>query len=420
MALTYSTADAVLKEDYKDLREQLNQSTFMLSQIETNTDDVVGLRAKLAIHRGRSSGVGARGDGGTLPTAANQGYSEVDVPLRFQYGRVQITGPTIAAMSKDRGAFTRAVKSEMDGIRNDLRRDVNRQVWGTSNGVIARCGTTSNSTTVVLHADTTAVQGRQLKDGSFLVDIGTVADSDLRTVTAREVSAVVTTAGSMTFVVSGAAITTASTDYVFRAGSGGATDGSGMVGDGQFELTGLQTIVDSGTEVFNLNGATIAAWNSTVDSNSGTTRSVSENLVNKNVQTVEIESGQQVKLLVGSDGVSRAISNLLTSTRRNIDNVELEAGYSGIKWSTVLEGTASNGPIALVYDRDAPSNRLFGLSTDQLVEFVGEDWGWMDQDGAVLSRVANADAYEATYLKYHELATRQRNAHFVIEDLTEA
>jgi hypothetical protein len=47
------------------------------------------------------------------------------------------------------------------------------------------------------------------------------------------------------------------------------------------------------------------------------------------------------------------------------------------------------------------------------------DWSWMDSDGAVLSRVSGQDAYEATLYKYTELACSQRNANFVIKDITE-
>ena len=62
MSLTFTTADEILKEDYHGpLQEQLNNMTFLLSQIEKNTDDVVGRHAVCPIHTGRTSGVGARG-----------------------------------------------------------------------------------------------------------------------------------------------------------------------------------------------------------------------------------------------------------------------------------------------------------------------------------------------------------------------
>jgi hypothetical protein len=48
------------------------------------------------------------------------------------------------------------------------------------------------------------------------------------------------------------------------------------------------------------------------------------------------------------------------------------------------------------------------------------DWEFLVEDGAVLNRVPNQDAYEATLFLYSELGTDGRNAHAKIADLTEA
>ena len=45
------------------------------------------------------------------------------------------------------------------------------------------------------------------------------------------------------------------------------------------------------------------------------------------------------------------------------------------------------------------------------------DFHWMDQDGAILSRVSNTDAYEGTLCLYEELATDARNAHTWLTDV---
>jgi hypothetical protein len=146
MPSTLATADAVLKEDYKDeVRDQINQKTFITTQVEKNTEDVTGRRALLALHTRRSTGVGARKEYGTLPSAGNQGYQDIFIPVRYNYGRIELSGPVIQAMDKDRGSFVRAIKSETDGVKRDTARDVNRQIWGTADGVIAQCGTTSAS-----------------------------------------------------------------------------------------------------------------------------------------------------------------------------------------------------------------------------------------------------------------------------------
>lgn len=420
MPATLSTANAVLKEDYKGFGDLINQKFFILSQVDKDSDNVQGRRAIHAVHVSRNSGVGARAEGGTLPTAGQQGYQDTYVPMRYNYGSIKLSGPVISAMSSDRGSFVRAVSSEMDGLELDLRRDVNRQIWGTSDGVIATCGTTNTSTTVQLAATTTATQMRQLwADGGSVVDIGTVASptsvASARTVTAYDPA-------NLTITISGAAIsTTNNTTKVLRAGAGGATSNSGTFGDGQSELTGLQTIVNDSGTLHGIDSSSYPIWKAYVDSNSGTNRAVSETLVNKGIQEINIASGGNIKAIVGSPGVSRAIANLMTSIRRNVDRVDLKAGYSGIAWTTPLEGMSGASQPAVLWDRDCPGNAAYLLDFDALVNYVQEDWGWADLDGSVLSRDPNGtDAWLAFYRRYHEMACNNRNKLGVIKDLTEA
>ena len=52
MALTLTTADSALKEDYQPaIREQLNNEIMMLAQIESSSTDVEGRRAVFAYRR---------------------------------------------------------------------------------------------------------------------------------------------------------------------------------------------------------------------------------------------------------------------------------------------------------------------------------------------------------------------------------
>jgi hypothetical protein len=419
MPASLSTVDAILKDDYKDFLDNLNEANFILSQIETRKDTVQGRIARHAVHLGRSSGVGARAENGTLPTAGNQAYATVPVPVRYVYGRIQLSGPTIRQAVSDRGAFIDALDAEMEGIKKDAMKDVNRQLWGTSNGVIAQCGTTSSSTTVVLASTTGSTALRQLFfDGGMVVDIGTVAApttvASARTVTSVDESA-------KTMVISGAAVTTSSSHYVFRSGAGGASSNTGQPGDGQVELTGLQTIVDDTAILHTINPSSQPKWKAYVNSNSGTNRSVTESLITGSIMKVLTNSGKKPSLLVSAEGVNLAISNLLLSLKRNMEQTQLKGGYAGIQfYSPSVSGKGDEAPTALYADFDCPNNRLYGINPEVLVYHqVGDGFQFMDLDGAVMNRKPDLDAYEATLYMYGELACKQRNAHFVIKDLTE-
>lgn len=414
--LTTTAADAVLKEDYKGpVREQLNNASVILAIVNRNSEDIVGRRAVLPLHVGRNSGVGARRENADLPVAGNQRYEDIFVPIRSNYARIELTGQTIAVMSKDRGAFIRALRPEMDGAVEDAQRDLSRQVWGTSDGRIAETGATTASTTVVLDAPT-LTQLSQLEEG-FLIDIGTVANPTL-VASGRSVVSVNYVAG--TIVISGAAVTTTTAHSIFRYGAGGASDNSGRINDGQVELTGLQHIVDDDSVLHTLDPAVEPRWKAQVDDNGGTPRNISENLVTKQLMTADRKSGKPVNLVVGSDGVFRAYGNLLTSLKRVVDETVLPGGYTGVRLGAPRQGRQSATTLTLTWDRDAPANALYGLDTSNIVLYQLEDWDWMDRDGAILNRVPNKDAYEATMFMYGDLACTRRNSQWRITAINES
>src|SRR3990167_1906946 len=106
MPQTLSNADSILKEFYEgDLRESLNSEIFLLKTLSKNDTAFSGRRVVYPINVQRSQAVGARADNGTLPTAQNEVYQESRITAKYNYGRIQITGPTIAASRNDRGAF---------------------------------------------------------------------------------------------------------------------------------------------------------------------------------------------------------------------------------------------------------------------------------------------------------------------------
>lgn len=402
---TRTTADSVLKEFYlPGIRNQLNNEIFMLTQIQTNSEDIEGRRAVLSLRLGRNAGIGARAEAGTLPTAGYQGYAEERVSLKYNYGRIQLSGPVMRSMGSDRGSFTRALQSETEGVVRDLKKDVNRQLFGTSDGAIARMALSTS--TVTLNMTTfTAVQQRQLRPG-MVVDIGTVASPS--TIVSGATIASIT---SSTITID-SAVSTNSTHYVFRTGSGGQTTS-------QKELTGLRTIVASTGSLFNVDPSTAAYadWASYVDDNSGTLRAVTENQFVKAQQEVQIRSGEMANLWVTSDGVHRQVSNLLTSIKRFPNTLELKGGYQALDMSAQGQGRSGSSQVGLVYDADCPEYTAFLVNTNRMYWYRMSDWEFMEEDGAVLSRVANTDAYEASLFCYAEQATDTRNAHARINDL---
>lgn len=395
---TLSTFDAILKTQYLGpIREQLNSSSVLYSRLEKNEDSVVGKNFTIPLHYGRNEGVGARAEGGTLPTAGNQAYKECIVPMRYQYGRIQITGPTIKAARSNEGAFLRAVDSEMRGLERDMKSSMNRQAFGDGTGALAVCASASDATTITV--DSTA----KLRVG-MPVDI------------------LVTATGATTAGVVGDTVASITSSTAFTLTTGVATYGSidstysvYVAGSRAKEMMGLAGIVSATSTLQGLDVATYPWWKATVLANGGTNRAISDTLLQTAIDTLEANSSGMCTAMYTSFGVRRAYQALLTATKQLVNTQKLQGGYEAISY---LGG--SHGVIPMIADKDAPANKIFIVDEDELAIYRLADFDWMQEDGSILSRVSGVDAYEAVLYVYQELGTSMRNAHVLLSDITEA
>jgi hypothetical protein len=396
----------VLKEFYlPGIRTIMNNELFLLSQVEQNTEDVEGRRAVLSVNTARNQGIGARAEGGDLPTAGKQGYSEERVPLKYNYGRIEISGPVMRSMGSDRGSFTRAVQSETTGVVRDLKNDVNRQLYGDGTGVIATLAAAAAGNTGTLQtASANDTVKRQLQPG-MRIDIGT-SGSPTATAANRTVTSVNTTAG--TFVFDGAAAAITVGDRVTRAGAANN------------EVTGLAKQIANSGILWNIDPTNAPDWVSYVDANGGTNRAIAEAMFIKAQQEVNIRSGEELDLWITTAGVQRGVAALMTSLKRFPVPTTLKGGYTGVDMSSTGQGNGGSITVSLVYDKDCQANTAWGITSKRFQLYTMSDWEFMDEDGAVLNRVPNVDAYEGTLFRYMELATDGRNAHAKLADLTES
>ena len=137
MAATLSALETA-KDIYKPAYDSLNQDYWLLAQLEKNTDRVSGQRAIHNVHTRRTSGVGAIGESGTLPTAGNQGYRKLYVPLRMLAGRVEISLATMRLLTSNDASFVDHV--EQCGCHWPRRRVVDpRQIEPTQRSRCVAC-----------------------------------------------------------------------------------------------------------------------------------------------------------------------------------------------------------------------------------------------------------------------------------------
>lgn len=404
-----ATLGAILKDLYlPPVVEQLNNEVLFLQRLEPRSQEIYGNQAVVPLHKNRSGGIGSRNETGALPPAGSQGYAKAVFDLKQHYGRVKVTGLAMAKTAAESGAFLQALKGELDGIRNDLKRDIARQTYSDGTAAIATTGTTTASATITLDASAGA---EPLRKGQvyigMVIDVGTLANPVSRLAgnpaTPTGVVQDVTIAGTGGSVLIETAITTAPGEFIFRQGNAAA----GSVSN---ELIGIQGLVKTnGVGVvggIDSGAAGNSYWQNQFDS-SGAALTLDK--MTQAFNTVNIQGGN-VSLMVGSFGEQRKLFNLLQPQVHYIEPLNIKGGFKALEYMGQ----------PFIADRDCPFANIYFLDERFLKVFATSDWHFLDEDGHVLKWVSGFDAWEAVLARYMNLGISRRNVQLVMTGLTDA
>ena len=394
-----SVLSAILKDDYMPPTvEQLNQEVLITNLLGVNSKDIVGNNAVMALHTGRSPGIGARRELEDLPDAGYQTYARITYDLKYLYARVQVTGQVMQKTKNGQGSFVVDVlKDEMTRIKDDLANDLSRQFYGDGTGAIATCGTTTTSTTVNLLSTESLVKGYLYVN--LPIDIGTVANPIV--VAQNRIIQSVSLSGNGSIVISGATVsTTSGTHFVFLYNNADAT--------GNKEIdNGLQKLIPTAANtVGGINGATATYWDVQRTSLSSGILTYDSMLQMKNKLR---QQGANTSALVTSFGIQRQYFNILQSQARYQEPTKLDGG-----WETLtFEGTP------FFADRHAPFGMMFWIDGRYIQPFADGDWRFLEEDGEVIKWVQNKDAWQAALARYMQLGINRRNVQGLIYSIAD-
>jgi len=374
---TLSGADAILKEYYPSaIVEQLNYKTFMLDQIDRDAEhiDFTGRRAIIPLHRARNRGRSSFSDGGILPGAGKQDWTDAVVPIRYHAAAIELSDQAIQQTKSNEGAFVSLLEAETKGVAKDLKKDINRQVFGLGDGTLALVSAYSSGTvTCKTSNDAVGVQYIQVGD---CVDIVSSDGATVRTanayVTARTPAAATATftlattlGGSTAPTITGSV--TSGDKIVLSNGFGSNTFG--------LEMDGLRNIAGSTSGyLHNINrgSAVNAFFRPTVNAvNGSATEASMMQLADQVAQTGQGE----VDTFLTTRGIRRGMMSFFNSTKRFNDakSVELHGGYTAIMVNE----------IPVVIDDDCPKGWLFAFNKKAFKWFELAKPGFLEQDGGI-------------------------------------
>lgn len=439
---TLSTYDEVLKTFYlPGIQDALNHDTILADMIEVNEEDVSGKNATIEVHYGRSTGTKWTTDGGTLPTATYQKYKTCTVPMKYGYGQIQFSGPTLRATRDERGAYIRVMDSEIRGIVDDFKKEVNRQYFGTGYGILGRwrSGATTSQTVqkkytgnsaggdgwgsamgakyMVERPDCVAVvlatTTNYVVDATDMAVSAVTKGAEYDTITCTDPD--VTEAAGTFYVRPAALVAIAAIGNAHRVEMMGL---GGIVGDDDLDDIAIGATYGAGTSDFNdpLQGLDIATypwWVAITDFHpSGrfaAQRALDLTLMQTMFDMIEERAGKGYgpDLMMTTRAIRREYLELCLADRRVVNTMTLDGGWSALDY---------NG-VPMVVDNDALDGEIQFLTLKDLQLYRMSDYSWMDQDGAVLARVPSYDAYSATFYRYAELGCKNRRTQGVLGSL---
>lgn len=404
MALDIAAYDAVLKEVYeKTIIDLMNSRTVTLDLFSKDNGNWEGREVTYPLNLNRNQGVMFTSENGTLPDAGSQQYAQVKVPIRFCHARIQLSIQVIKASKTSKGAFKRAMDQEMKGVVRDLTNDRNRAMMGWGLGVLAVVNGTpaAAATTIEVKAPggvtgtTNANRFLQINQNIAFVSTG----GSLRSDGARTISAVNTDGTDITINALANPTAVVNGDYIVRA----AKSTTAVIGDTAYnkEVTGLLALIDDGTyagTVNNISRTTYPIFSSQVFASVG---ALSADIIQRGIDISDQLGSGQIKCYICHHSVRRAYLTMMDADRRYMGS-DLKSPDMGTVAAKLKDITF--GDIPWKVDKDAPYGMLFGVDPSSATRYVEVEGEWADDDGTILLRLTDKDAYEARYRIFDNFA----------------
>ena len=394
---TRSTLSALLKNVYQpEIRDNVANPSAFWAEIQRKSDKIVeGSKIIDGVRLGLSQAVGARSELGTLPAAQRTPLVNAETNLKYIYGVIRISGPLMAASKTEKAAFKRALEHEVKGIKDSLRLDMARMVYGDGTGAIANTGVTTASLTVQLA--TTA--NMRLFHVGMMIDIYNSSNAKITDGDSREIESIDETNKTIT-LVTGNVVTTAAAGYVVREDTYNQ------------EITGLQAIVKATGALQALNPATAGQerWKSTVDTAFG---AFDETKFQDTFDAIHSASGKWVNRIFSDSAPRNKFVASLQAQRRFVGqppSLDLKAGFKGLSY------TGGEREAAWVKDALTPDNKqTYLINMDEIELQRAFDFQFMELDGNAwmpeFMGSSGVDAWKAVLHSYCQLWTGHRAAH---------
>lgn len=335
---------------------------------------------RFAVNLQRSQSGGAQNENESFRTNQTAVRKQSYVGAKINIWAVEITGFAMTLTKSQVDAFASGLESEFEDKLTAMKKDMNRQHFGTGTGTLSLVnGAVAASVSVVVDSVQYFFPGMKI---DIYNAAGTVKQADAVQINSINESTLTLTMAS--------AVTCDDDGIVVRdkVKDSAATDGK--------ECMGLFGISDDGTEFTTFQGvsrSTYDIWKGSITDASGA--AITNDLLQRAIDKGERRSGRTIDSIISHRNQRRQYLSLVTPQKRFNDN-KLDSGFQTLEW---------NGMPWRV-SHDCQKEVVYAYSNKDLQRFEAHAIKLDDTEGKTLHRISRSDVFEAYYKHYGNLGTK--------------
>ena len=401
------TMNKLLVTVYKDkLREQFSSKQVLLQEFprENVGNFSEGDTISVPLHVALGSGF-AFSSSGVLPAPGHQIVERATYNYKMLTNRIEMTGDFMQDTSDGQAAERKILDFEIAGVAKEGARGMSFHLYGDGTGKLANVTSAANSTTLICD-DIRGITDNMRVDVLLTAD-GSVGSGVIGAQVRREIATRTLTLRDGKTFGDFADLNSNAADYtIYRQGSRN---------DAFLGLEAWISDVNPPAGVGNIGGidrslAENDFWRAQVFNNGGVPREPDLQLIQFVIDQIAEYADGDVGLITCHPKVWSWIAHRL-ETQKVYHEKKVLRGWM----STIMFGDI---PQAIVKDPMCPPTKMFFMDPSLWRIWQTNEGTWMDEDGAVLSRVAGRVAYEASWFRRMQLICLRPKAQAVLEDLT--
>lgn len=332
--------------------------------------------------------VGALNETEQFRSIDSENYEQYTVVPKIMNGPIQITGLAVEASDDDVESFAEGLLREIQGAKKRLRKDMNRQFFGSGTGTL---GVPAGN--VASNLTSFSVSSAQYFRKNMVIDAQSQGNNN--SISHNRITNV-DKVNNIIYLTSSVGVSMITTDQINKENIRVSASSDGK------EMMGLDGIIDDSTLIQTFEGLDATAlyeWRAVrIDASSA---NLTSDLLQRLEDDIATLGGEDPDTIISHKKQRRKYLDIVVPEKR-FNDLNMDAGFSKLKFNQK----------EFWLDIDCQVAQVYALKRSRIYRFevAPMAMGGLDDSGTWL-RASNFDQFQAYWRQYVNIGTDKRNSH---------